>query len=776
MRLFQKIRLAVLAFLVIAGTAALQAENANYQVVPLPSSIKMDKGAAFVMNAKTKIVYPKGNVKMQKNAELLSEYLQLQTGLKLSTATSGSSNAIILQNKLKSTNKEKYTIKVSKKSIVINGANEAANFLGIQTLRKATPIAKTASVTFPAVSITDEPRFGYRGMHLDIARHFEPVEFVKKYIDMIVLHNMNTFHWHLTDDQGWRIEIKKYPKLTEVGAWRTETVIGHNTGKFNGKPHGGFYTQAEILDVVKYAADRHITIIPEVDLPGHMLAALASYPHLGCTGGPYEVEKTWGVFDDVLCAGQEETYTFLEGVFDEVLELFPSKYIHIGGDESPKVRWEKCPRCQAKIKELGLKDDAKHKKEFYLQSYVMERMEKYLNDKGRQIIGWDEILEGKLAPNATVMSWRGMDGGVEAARMGHDVIMTPGSHVYFDHYQTTDTKNEPEAIGGYSPVSRVYEFEPVPAILNEKERKHILGAQANIWTEYIPNSRQVEYMAMPRMAALSEVQWMQPNKKNYLDFLKRLPRLIAMYDLLDYNYATHIFDVQATLTPNPKTGALEVEFATIDDATVYYTLDGTTPTKNSKQYTSKFDIKESADIRAVAIRDNGKESRVYSEKFSLSKSSLKPIKLLTTPASSYAYTGETMLNDGLHGIDVNYKTGRWMGFQNNDIVAVIDLQNPTQISKATIQTAVNTGDWILDAKSFRIEVSDDGTNYRFVAGIETDANMKQAHWKDVMKHTVTFAPLTTRYVKVTVETFKSFPKWHGAEAPAFVFVDEISLD
>ncbi len=776
MKLLKKIALSVMAVVLMTGATSSFAATADYQVVPLPSSIKKEKGA-FTLDAKTKIVYPKGNLKMAKNAELLSDYLFQQTGLRLATATSGSSNAIVLQNSLKSANKEQYSIKVSKKNIVINGASEAANFLGIQTLRKATPIAKSGSVTYPAVSIMDEPRFGYRGMHLDIARHFEPVEFIKKYIDMIALHNMNTFHWHLTEDQGWRIEIKKYPKLTEIGAWRSETVIGHNTGKFDGKPHGGFYTQEEIRDIVKYATDRHITVIPEIDLPGHMLAALASYPELGCTGGPYEVEKTWGVFDDVLCAGQEKTFTFLEGVLDEVLELFPNtKYIHIGGDECPKVRWETCPRCQAKIKELGLKDDDKHKKEFYLQSYVMERVEKYLNDRGRQIIGWDEILEGKLAPNATVMSWRGMDGGVQAARMGHDVIMTPGSHVYFDHYQTTDIKNEPIAIGGYSPVSRVYEFEPVPSTLTSEEGKHILGAQANIWTEYIPNSRQVEYMAMPRMAALSEVQWMQADKKNYLDFLKRLPRLIAMYDMLDYNYATHIFDVQATLTPNAKTGALEVEFATIDNAPIYYTLNGTEPTANSTRYTGKFNIRESADIRAVAIRDNGKKSRVYNEKFSLSKSSLKPIKLLTNAASSYEYTGETMLNDGLHGTDANYKTGRWMGFQNTDLVAVIDLQKPTEISRAMIQTAVNTGDWILDAKSFRIEVSDDGTNYRFVAGLETDSNMKQEHWKDVMKHTLTFAPLTTRYVKVTVETFKSFPKWHGADAPAFVFVDEISLD
>ncbi len=774
MNLFKKITLTALAFVVIAGSTSIFAEDANYRVIPLPNSIKVEKGNGFTLNANTKIVYPKGNEKMKKNAELLSDYLKDLTGMKLATSTSGGSNSIVLGNKLKATNKERYELIVSNNTITINGASEAAAFFGIQTLRKATPFAKT--VMYPAVKIADEPRFGYRGMHLDIARHFQTAEFIKKYIDMLALHNINTFHWHLTEDQGWRIEIKKYPKLTEIGGWRKETVIGHNTGKFDGKPHGGFYTQDQIRDIVKYAADRHITIIPEIDLPGHMLAALTAYPHLGCTGGPYEVEKTWGVFDDVLCVGKESTFEFLEDVLTEVMSLFPSKYIHIGGDECPKVRWEQCPACQAKIKELGLKDDAKHKKEFYLQSYTMERVEKFLNDHGRQIIGWDEILEGKLAPNATVMSWRGMEGGIEAAQLGHDVIMTPSSHVYFDHYQTADTKNEPMAIGGFSPVARVYDFEPVPSKLTPEQRKHILGAQANIWTEYIPTSDQVEYMLLPRLAALCEVQWMQPEKKNYLDFLSRLPRLIKFYDYYKYNYATHIFDVQATLTPNAKNGTLDVEFATIDNAPVYYTLDGTTPSANSTLYNGKLSLNKSADIKAIAIRSNGRESRVYNERFLMSKSSLKPINLLTKAAGSYEYTGATMLNDGLRGVDDNYKTGRWMGFQNNDLQAVIDLQNPTEISKVAIQTAVNTGDWIYDANQLKVEVSDDGTNFRYVAGIETDPYTKNAHWKGVMNHTVIFPTLTTRYVKVTVTTFKSLPKWHGADGRAFIFVDEISVN
>ena len=591
---------------------------------------------------------------------------------------------------------------------------------------------------------------------------------------MIALHNMNKFHWHLTEDQGWRIEIKKYPRLTEVGAWRSETVIGHNTGKFDGKPHGGFYTQDEIRDIVKYAQERYVTIIPEIDLPGHMLAALASYPELGCTGGPYEVEKSWGVFDDVLCAGREKTYTFLEDVLTEVCELFPSKYIHIGGDESPKVRWEKCPDCQAKIKELGLKDDKKHKKEFYLQSYVMERMEKFLNDKGRRIIGWDEILEGKLAPNATVMSWRGEAGGIEAARMGHDVIMTPNSYLYFDYYQTTDTKNEPDAIGGYVPIELVYSYEPMSKELTPAEQKFVLGAQANIWTEYIPTTQQVEYMAMPRIAALADVQWTQPDKKNYAHFLKRIPQLLRLYDFLDYNYATHLYDVKAELKPNTNKETLDVHFSTLDNAPIYYTLDDTEPTINSAKYTETFSLNKNAVIKAKAIRANGKNSRTFTEKVNLSRSSLKPITLLTIPDRNYTYSGAGLLNDGLTG-DANYKTGRWMGFQGTDLIAVIDLQQVTEISKAGIRTNIVTGDWILDAENFDVSVSDDGKNFTPVAGIQTNNSDKPEHWKGIVTHTVTFKPLMARYVKIQVEPFKSFPSWHGANGKPYIFVDEISI-
>jgi len=536
--------------LVSCGTGGNGSAEADYQVVPLPDQIEMTEGKAFALTASTRIIYPEGNEKMERNAAFLADFLELSTGIRPEITTDeANKDAVILSLGLQNENPEAYRIQIDRQNIRIEGASEAAVFYGLQTLRKSVPVGNYKHVTFSPATITDAPRFGYRGMMLDVARHFQPVEFVKKYIDLLALHNINRFHWHLTDDQGWRIEIDAYPKLMEISSMRKETVIGRNTGEYDGTPHGGYYTKEELKEIVQYADERYITIIPEVDLPGHMLAALAAYPELGCTGGPYEVSREWGVFEDVLCPGKEETFTFLEAVLTEVMEIFPSRYIHIGGDEAPKTRWEKCPDCQARIKELGLKDRNGHTAEHYLQSYVTARIEKFLNDHGRSIIGWDEILEGELAPNATVMSWRGMDGGIKAAQMGHDVIMSPTDYCYFDYYQTQHTEGEPLAIGGYVPLEKVYSFEPAPDQLTAEQKKHILGAQANLWTEYISDPEHVEYMTLPRLAAMSEVQWMKPGKKEYTAFLKRLPRLLSLYEKLGYNFATHVSDVKAEQTP-----------------------------------------------------------------------------------------------------------------------------------------------------------------------------------------------------------------------------------
>ena len=530
---------------VIAACDTSERVEADYRnVIPLPHEIVMVDGNSFVVEKDTRILYPENNVLLERNAQFLAKYIEEATGRRLKVETwqgGNEENVIILGLDASIDNPEGYELTVSPDRVTIKGQAANGVFYGLQTLRKSVPaIAYGLDIILPAAVIKDAPRFAYRGMMLDVGRHFFSVDFVKRYIDLLAMHNMNYFHWHLTEDQGWRIEIKKYPRLTEIGSIRKETGIGASRTEFDGKPYGGFYTQDEIKEIVKYAQEQYVTVIPEIDLPGHMLAALAAYPELGCTGGPYEVACHWGVFSDVLCIGNEKTYEFLEGVLAEVIELFPSKYIHIGGDEAPRTRWETCPKCQVLAKKEGLKPDREHSTEDRLQSYCMKRIERYLNEKGRQIIGWDEILEGDVAPNATVMSWRGMQGGIKAAKLKHDVIMTPNDYMYFDYYQSADKGQEPLAMGSGVTVEKVYGFEPVATELENEEKKHILGVQANMWTEYIATPEHVEYMMVPRMAALAEVQWMMPEEKDYQEFLKRLNSLVGFYKRESVNYAKHV--------------------------------------------------------------------------------------------------------------------------------------------------------------------------------------------------------------------------------------------
>ena len=515
---------------------------ADYQVIPLPQAITTSQNAPFRLDGNVKICYPKGNEKMKKNALFLAEYLKKAMGTDFEIRAGGATKgAIVLGLGLNSENPEAYQLQVNGDGVIISGSTESGVFYGIQTLRKSIAGSVAGEVLLPAVEIKDAPRFGYRGAHFDVSRHFFTVDEVKTYIDMMALHNMNRLHWHLSDDQGWRLEIKKYPKLTTIGSIRKETVTGrYNSGNYDGTPYGGFYTQEQAKEIVAYAAERYITVIPEFDLPGHMQAALTAYPHLGCTGGPYEVWTTWGISDDVLCAGNDQVLTFIRDMLAEVIKIFPSKYIHIGGDECPKVRWESCPKCQARIEKLGIKTDDRHSKEEYLQSYVINYAEKFLNGKGRRIIGWNEIMEGGLAPNATVMSWNGEAGGIDAAKLKHDVVMVPNTFLYLDYYQSKDTEKEPLSIGGYVPVERVYSYEPIPAVLTPEEQKYIIGVQSNLWTEYIHTMNHVQYMVLPRWAALSEVQWTNPARKSYEEFLNRLPRLVTIYNAENYNYAKHV--------------------------------------------------------------------------------------------------------------------------------------------------------------------------------------------------------------------------------------------
>ncbi len=512
-------------------------------IIPQPAQLHPGKGV-FELAPGMTIVVNTDNNEVAETAAYLSEALSKISGYSIPvvTADNAAKKSIIFTLKAEQSKlgKEGYTLDVSPLAVQLTAAEPAGLFWGVQTIFQLLPVdiyapqpSKNVIWRIPSVSIEDVPRYGYRGMHLDVGRHFFPTDFIKRFIDLLAMHKINVMHWHLTEDQGWRIEIKKYPKLTEISAFRNETLIGHARNKpekYDGKRYGGYYTQEEVRNIVAYAQKRHITIIPEIEMPGHSLAVLAAYPEFACTKGPFKVGTKWGVYDDVYCAGNDEVFTFLKDVLSEVIDLFPSKYIHIGGDESPKKRWEKCEKCQARIAREDLKD------EHELQSYFIRRVEKFLLSKGKRLIGWDEILEGGLAPEATVMSWRGIEGGIEAAKQGHDVIMTPNSHCYFDHYQA-EPETEPLAIGGHTTLEKVYSYEPTPSELTAEEAKYILGAQANVWTEYIATPEHVEYMSLPRMCALAEVVWSPKELRNWIDFNKRLGTHFKRLDQLNVNYA-----------------------------------------------------------------------------------------------------------------------------------------------------------------------------------------------------------------------------------------------
>lgn len=556
-------------FLLILLFFAMVVSSQQINIIPQPVSVKTNAGK-FSITKKTVLLAKDAEDK--KAASIFNDYLQQVYGFKLSINQSAGKNYIrftTLKFIKAPEHEEGYSLNVTKNGASISGNSYAGTFYGMETLIQLLPAEdyqpQTANhkLSIPFVTIKDYPRFAYRGMHLDCGRHFFPVAFIKKYIDYIALHKMNYFHWHLTEDQGWRIEIKKYPRLTEIGAWRNGTIIGRYPGTGNDNiRYGGYYTQDEIKNIVQYAADRHITVIPEIEMPGHSSAAIAAYPWLSCfpneptvipshpsqtsiieqaQGRKKLVQETWGVFNDVYCAGNDSTFMFLENVLDEVMKLFPSKYIHVGGDECPKANWKRCPKCQKRMKDLGLKNEEE------LQSYFIQRIEKYLNSKGRILIGWDEILEGGLAPNAWIMSWRGEQGGIDAANQNHKVIMTPGQYVYFDHSQT---KNEDSVtIGGYTPVEKVYDYEPVPKELPADKAKFVEGAQGNVWTEYMAYPSKVEYMIFPRMSALSEVLWSPKQNRNWKDFKQRLQTQFKRYDLWKVNYSKAYFDLSTSIPP-----------------------------------------------------------------------------------------------------------------------------------------------------------------------------------------------------------------------------------
>ena len=675
---------------------------------------------------------------------------------------------------------EAYTLNVSRKSVKVKASSLRGFNYAVQTIKQMLPAAifgntkaEGADWTLQCVEISDQPRFGYRGMHLDVSRHFFDVDMVKKYIDVMEIHKLNTLHWHLTDDQGWRVEIKKYPKLTEIGSIRKETIIGHlyrGEGVYDGKRYGEgyWYSQEQVKEIIDYAAAKGIEIIPEIDLPGHMLAALAAYPQYGCTGGPYDVWGRWGIADDVLCAGNEETMLFLEDILDEIAALFPSEYVHIGGDECPKVRWEKCPKCQAKIKELGLEDKDGFKAEHYLQSYVMNRMTDFLEKRGKKIIGWDEILEGEVADNAIVMSWRGTAGGIKAAKMGHDAIMTPNSFFYLDYYQSLDTEKEPLAIGGFLPVETCYSYEPYTEEMTEEEKAHILGVQANLWTEYIASPEHLEYMLLPRMTALSEVQWCQPETKNWERFLDSADEFCAIYDVAGYNYGQHIFDVRGSVSVENNTVLVHLEAQ--GDTPMRYTIDGSEPTETSALYEGPVAITGSCTFTAKAFRP-GLDSRLYKKEFNAHKAMAKTITVNAEPHKNYRGGLPYILIDGMTG-PADFHSKEWSGWRTEPFDVVIDMAGEAY-SSLTLSTTVVKYDDIFNPAYIKVYTSDNGQDFTEVAQAEYGIEAEDEP-NGPKEYTLEFPETSARYIKVVADAIAAKPQWH--ERPGtkgFLFIDEV---
>lgn len=773
----KNILLTLMAGACLAGCAP---ENRNVSIVPFPNDIVYGRGSFSVSNEPVAVDARAD----ERTRNTLSEF-----AARIETATGGT-NPIVVTDRIPSKGirfvvdetvaDEGYKLDIDRRGVEVRASGFAGFLYAVQSIKQLLPVeiygtdtAVGAEWKLPCLSIDDAPRFAYRGMHLDVSRHFFPVEEVKRYIDMMAVHKLNRLHWHLTDDQGWRVEIKRYPELTEIGSVRKHTVIRKEWNNYDGIPYGGFYTQEQIRDVVQYAYDRGITVIPEIDLPGHMMAALATYPELGCKGGHYEVWPRWGISEEVLCAGNDKIFDFLEGVFEEIVELFPSEYIHIGGDECPKVRWHDCPKCQARIRELGLKDDGKYSAEHYLQCYVMTRISEFLNSKGRRIIGWDEILEGELAPDATVMSWRGNEGGIEAAKLGHDVIMVPTQYFYFDYLQSQDVDSEPFGIGGYVPVEKVYSYEPPFEELTPEQQKHIIGIQANIWTEYIADADHLEYMLLPRLSALSEVQWCRPEVRDWKRFIGTF-RMDGIYRTMGYNFAKHIFGVSGSSEVDTDKGCITVSVATQGDAPIHYTLDGSDPTADSPVYTAPVAIDRTCTFKAAALRE-GIDTPVYVRRFSFNKATCRKVTLNAPADAKYAYAGGVALVDGTVGGN-SYAGGAWIGFLAEPMDITIDMNGSEPYSQVTVTALSGKSDWIFPPSAIEVSVSDDGEQFVRAASLSVEPDRPDTP-DDIRNYTLSFPETSARYLRVKAATVNPIPDWHsGKGGPSYLFVGEIAVE
>jgi hexosaminidase len=743
--------------------------DTDLHLIPKPQSLKLKKGS-FTLDKNTTLF-------CASEFEIASDFLQnyLNTGLGFSLQNKSKADANIIIVKDSSQPKEGYGLEISEKQITIKASDASGAFYGVQTLRQLLPaeLERTSSTPnqsfqLPQLSITDAPKFQYRGMHLDVGRHFFPKKFIKEYIANLALLKMNYFHWHLTEDQGWRIEILKYPNLTKHAAYRDETLIGHyneTPQQFDGKQYGGFYTQDDIKEIVAFAETQNITIIPEIEMPGHAQAAVSAYPELGCTGEQIPVATSWGVFENIFCPN-EATFTFLENVLDEVIELFPGEYIHIGGDEAPKKQWEDCDHCQKLIKDLNLKD------EHGLQSYFIKRMEAYINDKGKKIIGWDEILEGGLAPNATVMSWRGTQGGIAAAKEKHNVIMTPTSHAYFDYYQA-ENADEPIAIGGFLPLKKVYDFNPIPAELSPAEATYILGAQGNIWTEYMQTEDKVEYMAYPRMLAMSEVVWSGASENidvDYSDFLARLEPFMDRLGALDINYANHLYEIEGSIIKKEGAVFYELKTPTVGKEIQY-------KINNSEliNYEGLIPITENTSITAGVFKDGSKVGRSFEETIQFHKGLKATISLNVEPHKAYSAGGKQALINGVQGSDSRYGDKEWLGFWGDDLEIKIDFLKETEIKMITLRFYDANGQWIYAPEKVYLWTDlVDGRKVATSALVDKDTISNISTVRLIMPDT---PKVITKNIKLEIPSYGLISDGlQGAGNKAWTFIDEIVIE
>lgn len=740
--------------------------NENLAIIPKPNAVSKKQGN-FIWNNQITLY---ADSFADSSAKLLQGLLNNSEQLSLKTGSKTEAQIQILQDStLKS---ESYTIEITPELISLSAGDAAGAFYGVQTLRQLLPaqleqagLFKEPVFSIPAVRITDSPKFQHRGMHLDVSRHFFGVDEIKTYIDMLALLKMNRFHWHLTDDQGWRIEIKKYPKLTLKGAFRPETLLGHYNDtpqQFDNTQYGGFYTQEEIKTVVAYAQSKHITIIPEIEMPGHASAAISAYPELGCTREQIQVATSWGVFEDIFCP-KPATFEFLQDVLDEVIALFPGEYIHIGGDEAPKARWENCSHCQGLIKAQELAD------EHELQSYFITKIEAYLNSKGRQIIGWDEILEGGLAPNATVMSWRGTQGAVAAAKTGHQVILSPTSHAYFDYYQSNNP-DEPLAIGGYLPLKKVYGFSPYPTEMPEEDYQYVLGAQGNIWTEYMQDFKQVQYMAYPRTMAMSEVVWNGPTaqlEQDYSDFLGRLEFLFDRLDILGINYANHIYQINSKVVKHQDS--------------IFYSLKSELPgkilkfrlnnDKNWNTYIQPLYIDKTTTIKSVIWDKEQPKGIPKIDSLIYHKGIKASITINKTPHPAYNSGGIQALNNGFFGSRTRYGDNEWLGFWGESLEITLNFDSPTSFNKLQLQFFHAPGQWIYSPNKGKL-IAESVAGKLYQKGFEYSMNGTNLSKAVVRLEDEEFTQLT-----ISIPNYGVIPAGkQGAGNKAWTFIDEIFID